>query len=83
MPDFIKGLRNIQENSTRFKSWIFVEDCINIIDNGKQLIYTRTFDLKPDLCAESSLYFSRYANKELKINLSNIFPQTGSKEIGL
>ena len=38
---------------------------------------------KPDLWAESSLYFSRYANKELKISLSNIFPQTGSKEIGL
>ena len=38
---------------------------------------------KPDWWGNSSLYFSRYSNKELKISLSNIFPQTGSKETGL
>ena len=38
---------------------------------------------KSDWLADSSLYFSRYSNKELKIGLLNIFPQTGSKESGI
>ena len=38
---------------------------------------------KQDWWADSSLQFSRYSNKELKTNLSNIFPQIGSKETGL
>ena len=38
---------------------------------------------KPDWWADGSFYFSRYSNKEIKISLSNIFPQIGSKETGL
>ena len=34
---------------------------------------------KPNWWANSSLYFSRYSNKELKITLSNIFWQIGNK----
>ena len=38
---------------------------------------------QPDWWAVSSFYFSRYWNEELKIGLSNIFPQIGSKQTGL
>ena len=36
-----------------------------------------------DELIDSSLYFSRYSNKELEISLSSIFSQIGSKETGL
>ena len=43
------------------------------MDSGQQLTTKESLAQKPDWWPDSSLNFSRYSNKELKISLSNIF----------
>ena len=59
----------------QFKSWICIKGCINIMDIQSNWSTQKSLAQKPDWWADSSLSFSRYSNRELKISLSNIFPQ--------
>ena len=76
MPYFIKSLGHIQKtqdsrvgyvSKAEYNSWFTKE----------------SLAWKPDGSAESSLCSSRYSQTELKIGLSNNFPQIGSSEAGL
>ena len=54
----------------------------NLCTNNKSWFTHKSLDWKPHWWNDNSLLSSGYLYKELKINLSNIFPQTGNNDTG-
>ena len=83
MPYFIKGLGHIQKTprDSRVGYASKAEYILWTMDNG--WFTQESLARKPDWSPESNLHSSRYSKAELKISLSNTFPQIDSSETSL